>query len=50
MNKSIVFLCFIITLSLHLVVFVNYKNNQLIASKPSTNSPLLMAIPSNDKP
>ena len=44
MNKSIVFLCFIITLSLHLVVFVNYKNNQLIASKPSINSPLLLQL------
>ncbi len=44
MNKFIVFLCFIITLSLHLVVFLNYKNSQLIASKSQNTNPILLQL------
>lgn len=44
MNKLIVFLCFIVVLSLHLIVFLNYKNKTIITSKTSEDKTLLLQL------
>ncbi|MDZ7818675.1 MAG: TonB family protein [Aliarcobacter sp.] len=44
MNKFIISLCFISVLSLHIVLFLYYRNTQIISSKPIQNSTVLLQL------
>ena len=44
MNKFIIFLCFISVLSLHILLFLYYRNTQIISSKPNQNLTVLLQI------
>lgn len=44
MNKFIISLCFLMVLSLHILLFLYYRNTQIISSKPNQNSTLLLQL------
>jgi periplasmic protein TonB len=44
MNKFIISLCFLMILSLHILLFLYYRNTQIISSKPNQNSTLLLQL------
>ena len=44
MNKFIISLCFFVVLSFHILLFLYYKNTQIITSKPNQNTSILLQI------
>jgi periplasmic protein TonB len=44
MNKFIISLCFFAVLSLHILLFLYYRNTQIITSKPSQNTIVLLQL------
>jgi periplasmic protein TonB len=44
MNKFIISLCFFAVLSLHILLFLYYRNTQIITSKPSQNTTVLLQL------
>ena len=44
MNKFIIFLCFIIVFSLHILFLKNYKKEQILVSKPQNNTLFLLQL------